>query len=75
MTEPAPLLLMHGVNYKQPLNATKVWRGSPGTVEEASFINGAILPADGGRPALGQDPEEPDATTPAALSANTPMAH
>ena len=27
--------------------------------EEASFVNGAILPVDGGRSALGQDPEEP----------------
>jgi NAD(P)-dependent dehydrogenase (short-subunit alcohol dehydrogenase family) len=26
--------------------------------DEASFINGAILPVDGGRSALGQDPEE-----------------
>jgi NAD(P)-dependent dehydrogenase (short-subunit alcohol dehydrogenase family) len=26
--------------------------------DEASFINGAILPVDGGRAALGQDPEE-----------------
>lgn len=26
--------------------------------EEASFINGAILPVDGGRSALGRDPEE-----------------
>ena len=26
--------------------------------EEASFVNGAVLPVDGGRSALGQDPEE-----------------
>jgi NAD(P)-dependent dehydrogenase (short-subunit alcohol dehydrogenase family) len=26
--------------------------------DEASFINGAILPVNGGRSALGQDPEE-----------------
>jgi NAD(P)-dependent dehydrogenase (short-subunit alcohol dehydrogenase family) len=26
--------------------------------DEASFINGAILPVDGGRSALGHDPEE-----------------
>jgi NAD(P)-dependent dehydrogenase (short-subunit alcohol dehydrogenase family) len=26
--------------------------------EEASFINGAIVPVDGGRSALGRDPEE-----------------
>jgi NAD(P)-dependent dehydrogenase (short-subunit alcohol dehydrogenase family) len=26
--------------------------------DEASFINGAVLPVDGGRSALGQDPEE-----------------
>jgi len=26
--------------------------------DEASFVNGAILPVDGGRSALGQDPEE-----------------
>jgi NAD(P)-dependent dehydrogenase (short-subunit alcohol dehydrogenase family) len=26
--------------------------------DEASFVNGAILPVDGGRAALGQDPEE-----------------
>jgi NAD(P)-dependent dehydrogenase (short-subunit alcohol dehydrogenase family) len=41
--------------------------GQPGEVasavafllsDEASFINGAILPVDGGRAALGQDPEE-----------------
>ncbi|HEX4062731.1 MAG TPA: SDR family oxidoreductase [Streptosporangiaceae bacterium] len=25
--------------------------------DEASFVNGAILPVDGGRSALGQDPE------------------
>jgi NAD(P)-dependent dehydrogenase (short-subunit alcohol dehydrogenase family) len=28
--------------------------------DEASFINGAILPVDGGRSVLGQDPEETD---------------
>jgi hypothetical protein len=26
--------------------------------QEASFINGAVLPVDGGRSILGQDPEE-----------------
>jgi hypothetical protein len=26
--------------------------------EDASFINGAIVPVDGGRSALGRDPEE-----------------
>jgi NAD(P)-dependent dehydrogenase (short-subunit alcohol dehydrogenase family) len=26
--------------------------------DEASFINGAVLPVDGGRSVLGQDPEE-----------------
>ena len=26
--------------------------------EEASFVNGAIVPVDGGRAALGRDPEE-----------------
>jgi NAD(P)-dependent dehydrogenase (short-subunit alcohol dehydrogenase family) len=26
--------------------------------DEASFINGAILPVDGGRAVYGQDPEE-----------------
>jgi NAD(P)-dependent dehydrogenase (short-subunit alcohol dehydrogenase family) len=26
--------------------------------EDASFINGAIVPMDGGRSALGRDPEE-----------------
>ncbi|MET0788926.1 MAG: SDR family oxidoreductase, partial [Cellulomonas sp.] len=26
--------------------------------ESASFVTGAILPVDGGRSALGQDPEE-----------------
>ena len=31
--------------------------------EAASFINGAILPVDGGRSALGQDPEARDAGT------------
>jgi len=31
--------------------------------EEASFINGAILPVDGGRSALGQDPEAREAGT------------
>jgi NAD(P)-dependent dehydrogenase (short-subunit alcohol dehydrogenase family) len=30
---------------------------------EASFVNGAVVPVDGGRAALGQDPEARDAVT------------
>jgi NAD(P)-dependent dehydrogenase (short-subunit alcohol dehydrogenase family) len=30
--------------------------------DEASYVNGAIVPADGGCAALGQDPERRDAT-------------
>jgi NAD(P)-dependent dehydrogenase (short-subunit alcohol dehydrogenase family) len=33
---------------------------------EASFVNGAIVPVDGGRAALGQDPEARDLSAPAA---------